>query len=215
MRRKTCLRSFLSSPSVRPRSIILKQSVSWQVPCLESREQGLGGTGTVRGQGMRLQTRRHRMITALCPPAQVIVKPRGAIADSAYDDPLYVIRRIMFAGSRSLRQTILWCIALVVGLPPVSYAAVGKADPPCNPACVTWRGPSEQAEPLVAQEGSTWHPLELKHDRSTKRFDCILHSIRLPTSADPGRTGIALPDSDPFAGDQLLELLRSFACDGR
>lgn len=114
-----------------------------------------------------------------------------------------------------MRQTILWCIALVLELPPVSYAAVGQADLPRKPAFAPWRGPYEQAKPLVTQEESAWCPVELKHERSTKRFDPTLHSISLPTSADPVRTGIAMPNSDPFAGDQLLELLRSFECEAR
>jgi hypothetical protein len=112
-------------------------------------------------------------------------------------------------------NTILWFISLVLVLPSVSYAALSQEEITINLDFAERRLNYEQAEPFIAKDESAWCPVGFKNERSTKIFDRALYSVTLITSTDVGRTFMAMPDFDPFNGDQLLELLRSFECGDR
>jgi hypothetical protein len=114
-----------------------------------------------------------------------------------------------------MRNTILWFISLFLVLPSVSYSALSQEDITIHPRIGEWRITSEQAEPSVRIDGSPWCPVRFKQERSTEMFDRTLYSVALIKSDDAGRTSLAMSDSDPFFGDQLLELLRSFECGDR
>ena len=139
-----------------------------------------------------------------------------------------VIRKTMWSGivqgsshfifvpkGHALIRKLLSFISLALVLPSVSYSALSQEDITIHPRVGEWRLTSEHAEPSVRIDGSSRCPVRFKHEGSTEVFHRTLYSLALIKIADAGRTSLATSDSDPFFGDQLLELLRSFECGDR